>query len=110
MRHCAHRAPLRPRLQSAAHKGVEIVAPMLVDLCVEIDADDRKARGYTIAPADATAGCLRGRSLPRLFAPARQSVKRLTKLLPDRLATEIGVISLRRSIYIGVDGIEIHWC
>ena len=55
MRHCAHGAHLRPRLQSAAHKGVEIVAPMLVDLCVEIDADDRKASGYRIEPADATA-------------------------------------------------------
>jgi len=46
MRHCAHGAPLRPRLQSAAHKGVEIVAPMLVGLCVEIDADDSKKSGF----------------------------------------------------------------
>ena len=46
MRHCAHGAPLRPRLQSAAHKGVEIVAPMLVGLGVEIDADDSKKSGF----------------------------------------------------------------
>ena len=33
---------LRPRLQFAPHERVEIVAPILIGLRVEIDADDGK--------------------------------------------------------------------